>query len=64
MSREEYLWKILKERYGITTMEELDEAIANLPLLDIGVFVCPLGGKDGDNGNSGDDRVGRETVSA
>lgn len=39
MTRTERLWKILREDYGITTRQQLDEAIAKLPKLDITIFV-------------------------
>lgn len=35
------LWKILNERYGIYTMEQLREGMAKTEL-DIGIFTMPL----------------------
>lgn len=32
------LWEILNEKYGIYTMEQLDEALEKLPKLDISIF--------------------------
>ncbi|OHW62936.1 hypothetical protein EUAN_07200 [Andreesenia angusta] len=40
--RVEHNWKVLNEDYGIYTMEELDEAIAKLPILDISCMTAPI----------------------
>lgn len=40
--RVEHNWKVLKEDYGIYTIEELDKALAELPPLDISVMTAPL----------------------
>ena len=37
--REQKVRRILEDEYGITTMEELDMAIANTPPLNISIFV-------------------------
>ena len=37
------LWKILREDYGIETMEQFWEAYSKLPPIDITPFVFPMG---------------------
>ena len=34
--------KYLRQEFGISTIEELDEAIQKMPDLDIGLFVSPI----------------------
>lgn len=38
--------KILSERYGINSDEELDEALRTMKPLNIAIFVTPLKGKE------------------
>lgn len=45
MDRKSELLKILKEEYGIESMEGLDRAIRELPKIDISVFCGPIKGK-------------------
>lgn len=35
------LWKILREEYGIKTMEQFREAYCRLPPIDLSAFVVP-----------------------
>lgn len=42
MSLKERVALYLKEQYGITTCEQLDKALADLPLLDISIFIAPI----------------------
>lgn len=42
MSIEERVALYLKEQYGITACEQLDKALADLPLLDISIFIAPI----------------------
>lgn len=48
MDRDKALWDYLKEEFGITTMEELDMAIAKQKRLDISLFCCDSSGKEVD----------------
>lgn len=38
----EKLEKVLKEKYGIETREDLERALDELPDLDLGIFVTPI----------------------
>ncbi len=40
----EKLKEVLKREYNITTDEELMQAVKEMPALDIGIFVSPVGG--------------------
>ncbi len=42
MSVEERLIQYLEKKYGITTKEQLEEALAALPSFDISIFVSPV----------------------
>lgn len=42
MSCKERLIKLLQDQYGIYTEEQLDQAIRDLPPLDISIFVAEL----------------------
>lgn len=44
------LKETLKREFGITTDEELLEAVKIMPGLDLGIFVTPIGG--GENAKS------------
>ena len=46
MEKADALWQFLKEEYGITTMEELDEALKTLGEFDISMF-CKAPGRKG-----------------
>ncbi len=42
MSVEERLILFLEKKYGITTREQLEKALAGLPSFDISIFVSPV----------------------
>lgn len=49
MSVKERLLEYLQEKYGITTQQELEEALARQEKLDIMIFVADCGEANGGN---------------
>lgn len=41
MTLEDRIWKLLREDYGITNLDELDRAILKQRKLDISILVVP-----------------------
>lgn len=57
MSLADSLWSILKEEYGISTIQELEEAIKNQKRLDITAFCMGSGRSNGSYCVAGTERA-------